>query len=510
MTGPGPTEQSGSQTQEARERQEQQQPVAGEGGGSSWNQPRGDTDVKEEEGREKTERQQGEQHEKSGWNKPREQHIPGDQMGEILRSATGPPETDKTPVEHEIDTSELRKKGLKAPDDLPPHEPTVPPKEGPNIHVPEPAETQTERTLRELEHSAETREKAAAESRESKQVLSAEEQAERKRVDTPTDGVGFRHGRHELEPGELKRWHDQLSPAERKALPNAKISIVGLASRSGSDRANMTISEKRAEAVADALVRDYGVKRENITATGFGEWPAADGGAPDHKDNAEDRVAVISIDQETPAGGKVEDRPKGTLDAARAGTDVGDKAGPPEPPHKVTIGEGLKGAGRDFAIELALDAANAGVASTTLTAWSAAKTVFGAIGDLHDNNVQDAIALGTGFALSILDSDVRNPRNPHLEKGKPYTADGLYNRVHGQPTFRKRIDADVHGRVMNRNFPLQVKAAAAVVAGKLNPVLQRARTPAQRQAVLKTFVRAAQGALTDQYRRRGRGGWGSR
>lgn len=49
-----------------------------------------------------------------------------------------------------------------------------------------------------------------------------------------------------------------------------RIEVAGHADRSGTDRYNMGLSVRRAQAVADELVRD-GVARESITTQGFGE-----------------------------------------------------------------------------------------------------------------------------------------------------------------------------------------------------------------------------------------------
>ena len=69
-----------------------------------------------------------------------------------------------------------------------------------------------------------------------------------------------------------------------------RIEVAGHADRSGSDRYNQGLSVRRAQAVADELVRD-GVARESITTQGFGERqplvPTADGVREPHNRRVE-------------------------------------------------------------------------------------------------------------------------------------------------------------------------------------------------------------------------------
>lgn len=51
-----------------------------------------------------------------------------------------------------------------------------------------------------------------------------------------------------------------------KANPNEKVTIVGYADRdTGTSEYNMKLSERRANAVADALVNTYGIDRDRLT-----------------------------------------------------------------------------------------------------------------------------------------------------------------------------------------------------------------------------------------------------
>jgi outer membrane protein OmpA-like peptidoglycan-associated protein len=50
-----------------------------------------------------------------------------------------------------------------------------------------------------------------------------------------------------------------------------KIKIIGHTDSDGSDATNLTLSQKRAEAVKQALVKDYGLDESQITTDGKGE-----------------------------------------------------------------------------------------------------------------------------------------------------------------------------------------------------------------------------------------------
>lgn len=70
---------------------------------------------------------------------------------------------------------------------------------------------------------------------------------------------------------ELDKWVDYF-----KANPEASANIYGHADSTGPEPYNMTLSEKRAQAVVKYLV-DHGVEPARLTAKGFGEnQPAAD------------------------------------------------------------------------------------------------------------------------------------------------------------------------------------------------------------------------------------------
>lgn len=87
-------------------------------------------------------------------------------------------------------------------------------------------------------------------------------------VVTLPGGIFFDSGKATLKPGArniLTKAAENL-----KSMPDARISIEGHTDDVGSDELNMELSQKRAEAVRDLLVRN-GVEPSRISATGHGE-----------------------------------------------------------------------------------------------------------------------------------------------------------------------------------------------------------------------------------------------
>ncbi len=75
--------------------------------------------------------------------------------------------------------------------------------------------------------------------------------------------------------------------------------IEGYADSTGPDQLNMKLSEQRAQAVKDKLVKDYGISGDRLKTEGYGKSrPIADNSTPEGR--AQNRYAVEMIC--TPAG----------------------------------------------------------------------------------------------------------------------------------------------------------------------------------------------------------------
>ncbi len=76
-----------------------------------------------------------------------------------------------------------------------------------------------------------------------------------------------------------------------KGNPNAKVNIVAYADKqTGTPEYNFALSEKRARAVADALINDYGISSSRISLDWKGDTEQP------YAENAWNRVAIFFVD----------------------------------------------------------------------------------------------------------------------------------------------------------------------------------------------------------------------
>lgn len=76
-----------------------------------------------------------------------------------------------------------------------------------------------------------------------------------------------------------------------KKYPGSRIEIAGHTDNLGSQKYNQTLSEKRAEAVREYLIKEGGVDPAKIAAVGHRDlYPVAPNQKPDGKDNPEGRA----------------------------------------------------------------------------------------------------------------------------------------------------------------------------------------------------------------------------
>lgn len=107
--------------------------------------------------------------------------------------------------------------------------------------------------------------------KEMEAVLERQDRVEREgdtlRVSLPSD-VLFDSGSAKLQPGAADKLHRVSDVLER--YPRTHVEVVGHTDSRGSDSSNQDLSERRADAVRDTLVRD-GVASARISARGVGE-----------------------------------------------------------------------------------------------------------------------------------------------------------------------------------------------------------------------------------------------
>jgi hypothetical protein len=159
---------------------------------------------------------------------------------------------------------------------------------------------------------------ATSQANQSDSGISKEEAAERNRVASPKDGVGFGFGDDKPERGQVERWLSGLGAADKTALQEgtAKLFITARASRAGDADFNQQLSTKRAENLAQDLSKLLEIPPDQIRWQALGEDEARSQGRPDGKDNADDRTASIEIVREGERQPEYKDspEPKGDVD----------------------------------------------------------------------------------------------------------------------------------------------------------------------------------------------------
>jgi len=111
-------------------------------------------------------------------------------------------------------------------------------------------------------------------------------------IDKMTLQVFFDFNKNILTEADLKELPKAV--AFVKKYPGTKIRLDGYTDSIGTDEYNMKLSERRATAVKDYLIKEAGVSSSKITAVGHGEAdPVADNKTPEGR--AKNRRVEISI-----------------------------------------------------------------------------------------------------------------------------------------------------------------------------------------------------------------------
>lgn len=87
------------------------------------------------------------------------------------------------------------------------------------------------------------------------------------------DSITFETGSWQVAPGQAQRL-SVIADSIRRALqrsPNEVFLVEGHTDAVGSDIDNLSLSDRRAQSVAEILTKDFGVPPENLTTQGYGE-----------------------------------------------------------------------------------------------------------------------------------------------------------------------------------------------------------------------------------------------
>jgi hypothetical protein len=124
------------------------------------------------------------------------------------------------------------------------------------------------------------------------------------------------------------------------------------------------------------------------------------------------------------------------------------------------------------------------------------------VGEAHDKNGQASTARGVQYSLSMMSSDGTS-NNPHVNEGKPYSADELNTRIRENGPLNSQIQREMpYLKFENSEADKQFRKGMDVVARNINPVLAKAHTPEQRRAVIKAFVNEGTKRIQQAYRMR--------
>lgn len=121
----------------------------------------------------------------------------------------------------------------------------------------------------------------AAEGQKSFASISESEAKNKEAVATKRVSISFRTGEFQLDDNAKYIVDNEMVPIA-KAFANSRIRVEGNTDNVGSAASNVALSKKRAQAVIDYLVKEYGMPRNRFIAIGNGpDKPVADNGSED-------------------------------------------------------------------------------------------------------------------------------------------------------------------------------------------------------------------------------------
>ena len=96
--------------------------------------------------------------------------------------------------------------------------------------------------------------------------------------------INFGVNSNTLDVKEIKKLQKIATALQEIKLQNKRIFIEGHTDSDGDELSNMDLSQRRANSVANLLVEKFGIKKERLTALGFGEiYPVADNSTKEGK-----------------------------------------------------------------------------------------------------------------------------------------------------------------------------------------------------------------------------------
>ena len=308
-------------------------------------------------------------------------------------------------------------------------------------------------------------------SRRSDRSLSPEEQAERMKVESLQGSIGRAFDRVPSEQN-IREWYDKLNPAEKKALnnPNSEIVLTSTASRTGDAGYNERLSKRSAEIVKQFLQEKLGVKANiKIEALGY------DKSKPEGDDRFDRQVHVDIIPPEKAQKVEtVEPSPETIKDLTEL----------PKKPKDYDFDKEVNDRLKDVP-----DIIKGEMAKSILTEiGKLAKTYLEGVGELKQANKRAAELTGIENAIQMSTQDWVHGRGPHIQEGKPYTAEELKGRL--KPLEARDMHNDMKTlKVMNLAGDQDLNRGFQIAADALNQILSHENTPETRRKALQTFAK---------------------
>jgi outer membrane protein OmpA-like peptidoglycan-associated protein len=105
--------------------------------------------------------------------------------------------------------------------------------------------------------------------------------------------IRFRYDSAEIEPASVPDLNALGAALTHKSLSTARVLLNGHTDAKGGNDSNMTLSERRAQAVRDYLVRHFSMGAARLIAIGYGEERLKNTDDPDAAENR--RVEVVNL-----------------------------------------------------------------------------------------------------------------------------------------------------------------------------------------------------------------------
>ncbi len=301
-------------------------------------------------------------------------------------------------------------------------------------------------------------------------TLSAQEQAERKKVESIPGAIGRGFDRVPTEQN-VRDWYDKLPEADKEALKDSthQVVLTCTASRTGDAGYNERLTKRSGETSKRILQEKLGVKANiKIEALGY------DKAAPEGDDALMRQVFVDIVPPE-----KIEIKEPLVIE----GDPQKDLTEPPKKPKGYDHDKEIRDRLKDIPDILK----GKFVKQILKEIGKLAKTYLEGVGELKEANKRAAELTGIENAIKVTTQDWLHGRGPHITDGKPYTPQEFKDRMY--PGDKRKMADDMKWcKIGNRAGDQDLDRGFKIAADAINQVMRQASTPEARQAALRGFA----------------------